>query len=137
MRVQKPATPESVARRGECRSLSTAQVQALVEPALREHNITPYEMRFATEPVFEGALFDLSGSRPAWPDGSEYAWCYVAFINPIEGRDCKWAHPAWFVFVPAMGEGKTLISPHDFPPHHTAPSRHPLEWVSVLAERDP
>ncbi len=139
-RKQNPATHESVARRGECRELSTAQVRALVDAALRERGIVPYEIMVSVDPVVEGALFDISGARPAWPEGSEYAWCYVAFVDPMEAHDLKtgshtkWAHPAWLVFVPAMGEGETRVAPHDFPPHHTAPTSRPLRWDRSTVE---
>ena len=131
MRLQKPATLESAARREECRNLLLSEIQREVESVLHQHNIDPYTVEVTIEPVVEGALFDLSGQRPGWPDGDAYAWCYVAFVNPMEGRDYKWAHPAWFVFVPAMGEGETLVAPHDFPPHHNAPTKHPLNWVYI------
>ena len=144
MRKQNPATPGSVARCQECRQFSSIQqILALVEAALKEHNIVPYSIRLSLNPVVEGALFDLSGQRPAWPDGSSYAYCYIAFVDPIEAHDyehhghSKWAHPAWFAFVPALGEGPVLVSPSDFPPHPDAPNKRPIAWEEVLTQFEP
>jgi hypothetical protein len=65
------------------------------------------------QPVGRGALFDASGARVSFPSGNEYDYCYVGLIDP--SPTLRWAHSAWWAFVPADGSSKAIFKGTKFP----------------------
>ena len=66
-------------------------------------------------PVHRGSLFDMAGTRVPFPEGEPYESCYVALVDPH--ADAQWAHPAFWAFVPAAGDGEVVVTSTDFPEH--------------------
>ncbi len=65
--------------------------------------------------VHRGSLFDMEGTRVLFPEGAPYDSCYVALVDPR--ADAQWAHPAWWAFVPAAGDGEIILMSTEFPEH--------------------
>ena len=66
-------------------------------------------------PVRRGSLFDMGGTRVAFPVGAPYESCYVALIDPR--ADAQWAHPAFWAFIPVAGDGEVVLQATQFPAH--------------------
>ena len=59
-------------------------------------------LALSDQPVTRGALFNAAGSRVPFPEGHAYDRCYVALLDP--SPKTRWAHPAWWLFVPVTGD---------------------------------
>jgi len=59
-------------------------------------------LALSDQPVARGALFNAAGSRVPFPEGPAYERCYVALLDP--SPKTRWAHPAWWLFVPVAGD---------------------------------
>jgi len=70
----------------------------------------------AARPVRRGALIDMSGKRVPFPEGKEYDRCYVALVDP--DLDAQWAHPAYWAFVPAEGNGAAVLQETSLAEHY-------------------
>lgn len=73
------------------------------------------------QPVTRGALFDASGVRVKFPEGTAYNRCYVALLDPSQRT--RWAHPAWWAFVPVGGDGPVLLHETELPENPSGPVR--------------
>jgi hypothetical protein len=64
-------------------------------------------------PVPRGALFEMSGARVHFPEGTAYDTCYVALVDPDVAA--QWGHPAFWAFVPVDGQAEVFLQPTEFP----------------------
>ena len=70
-------------------------------------------LTLSDQPVMRGALFDAAGVRVAFPEGRAYERCYVGLLDP--SPSARWAHHAWWAFVPAGGEGPVSLRETELP----------------------
>ncbi|HEY0097294.1 MAG TPA: hypothetical protein VGB96_23410 [Archangium sp.] len=78
-------------------------------------------LALSDQPVARGALFDAAGVRVAFPEGGVYDRCYVALLDPSPMM--RWAHPAWWAFVPVDGEGPVMLRDTKLPENPSGPVR--------------
>lgn len=89
----------------------------------------PLEVSLSDMVVHRGALFDSSGQRVLFPQGSFHDRCYVALLDP--NPRARWSHRAFWGFVSATREGPIILHSTDFPENCTGPTR----LLPVPAER--
>jgi hypothetical protein len=70
-------------------------------------------LTLSDQPVMRGALFDAAGERVSFPEGTAYERCYVGLLDPAP--TARWAHQAWWAFVPAGGEGPVVLRETQLP----------------------
>lgn len=102
-------------------SLTRAEVVDLVRAKLRSSGIRFDRILISDATVRPRALFDAAGQRVAFPEGELYRRCFVALVDVDSAA--KWAHPAYYAFVPAAGDGEVEFVRTDLPPHHAGPVR--------------
>ncbi len=78
-------------------------------------------LALSDQPVARGALFDAAGVRVTFPEGDVYDRCYVALLDPSPAM--RWAHPAWWAFVPVGGEGPVVLRDTELPENPSGPVR--------------
>jgi hypothetical protein len=85
-------------------------------------------LALSDQPVARGALFDAAGARVPFPEGDVYDRCYVALLDPSPMM--RWAHPAWWAFVPVGGEAPVVLRDTELPENPSGP-------VRLLPEAEP
>jgi hypothetical protein len=92
-----------------------------VREAAGERAHAPASLVLSDQPVARGALFDAAGARVPFPEGKAYDRCYVALLDPSPMT--RWAHPAWWAFVPAGGEDAVVLRHTELPESGTGSVR--------------
>jgi hypothetical protein len=87
----------------------------------RQQNVRCERLDVSDQPVSRGSLFNAAGARVLFPEGDVFDRSYVALIDPEP--TARWAHPAYWAFVPASGEGDVVLKDTDLPEHRTGPVR--------------
>jgi len=106
-----PAMPSIGRREAIKRIREAAEARAFPEVVLA----------LSDQPVARGALFDAAGVRVAFPEGDVYDRCYVALLDPSPAM--RWAHPAWWAFVPVGGEAPVVLRDTELPENPSGPVR--------------
>lgn len=106
-----PAVPSIGRQEAIKRIREAAKVRSLPEVALA----------LSDQPVARGALFDAAGARVAFPEGDVYDRCYVALLDPSPAM--RWAHPAWWAFVPVGGDAPVILRDTELPENPSGPVR--------------
>lgn len=96
-------------------TIGRTKAAACVRAKIDEDEIVCERLDVSDIPVHRGSLFDMTGTRVAFPEGEPYESCYIALIDP--DVDAQWAHPAFWAFVPAAGDGPVVVTSTDFPEH--------------------
>ena len=96
-------------------AIGRAEAARRVREKIAETDVRCERLELSDIPVRRGALFDMAGTRVCFPGGETYESCYVALIDPE--ADAQWAHPAFWAFVPAAGDGEVILQPTEFPEH--------------------
>jgi hypothetical protein len=73
------------------------------------------------QPVRRGALFNAAGARVPFPEDRAYDRVFIALLDPEPAT--RWAHAAYWAFVPAEGDAEVVLQPTDLPEHATGPVR--------------
>lgn len=100
---------------------SPEDVLRRIREKLSAEQIQFERMDLSDMPVRRGSLFNAVGERVAFPDGEPYRRCFVALIDPAPLA--RWAHRAYWAFVPAEGPGEVILVPTDWPEHSRGPVR--------------
>ncbi|HEY3352075.1 MAG TPA: hypothetical protein VGQ83_02410 [Polyangia bacterium] len=101
-----------------------------VNCALGTKGITVDSFLLSDEPAVRGSVFDLAGARVDFPPDDCFDRSFVAFIDPTP--DVKWAHPAFWIFVPVLKDGEVKFVEWDLPPH---PDQRTVRFLAVGAVR--
>ena len=96
-------------------TLTRAEVLARVEQALTARGIQCERIEVSDAPVRRNALSDASGRRVPFPPEAVYDRCFVALVDP--DTRARWAHPAFWAFVPADGSGAVELRETSLPEH--------------------
>ncbi len=94
-------------------ALRREEAVGLVRDSLSRNQIPCKRIRISELTVDRDSLFDMTGRRVKFPDGSAYERCYVALLDPE--ATSPWGHPAHWAFVPMDGVGDVIVSSTDFP----------------------
>jgi hypothetical protein len=82
-------------------------------------------LHISDAPVHRGALFDAAGRRVLFPEPAAYDRCTVVLVDP--DRRARWAHDAWWAFVPLGDDGTeqapVVLRPTTLPEHERGPVR--------------
>jgi hypothetical protein len=92
-----------------------------IREAARARSLPEVALALSDQPVSRGALFDAAGARVPFPEGSVYDRCYVALLDPSPRM--RWAHPAWWAFVPVGGEAPVELRDTELPENPSGPVR--------------
>jgi hypothetical protein len=96
-------------------TLTRAEVLERIKHLLAERAIPYQRIDISDVPVHRNALSDAAGRRVRFPEGRAYSRCFVALIDP--DTDARWAHPAWWAFVPADGRAPVEVRETRLPEH--------------------
>jgi hypothetical protein len=102
---------------------SIGHVEALkhVRAVAKDQTSGAVSIALSDQPVARGALFDAAGARVPFPEGKAYDRCYVALLDP--SPTTRWAHPAWWAFVPAGGDAPTVLRGTELPENQSGSVR--------------
>jgi hypothetical protein len=92
-----------------------------IREAARGRELPEVALALSDQPVASGALFDASGVRVSFPEGAAYERCYVALLDPSPMM--RWAHPAWWAFVPVAGDEPVQLRETELPESPSGPVR--------------
>jgi hypothetical protein len=95
--------------------IGRAEAAGRVRAKIETEGVRCERLDLSDIPVRRGALFDMAGTRVPFPAGEPYESCYVALVDPR--ADAQWAHPAFWAFVPAAGDGEVVLQATEFPEH--------------------
>lgn len=107
-------------------SLSREEVLERVERALAERGVKYDLIAVSDTPVRRNALIDAGNRRVSFPNGRAYERCFVALVDLHAGA--RWAHPAYWAFVPADGLESVVL-------HQTSLPEHPRGQVRLYTVR--
>lgn len=96
-------------------AIDRAEAARRVRTEIEAKGVRCERLELSDIPVRRGALFDMAGTRVPFPAGELYESCYVALVDPR--ADAQWAHPAFWAFIPAEGEGEVVLQATEFPEH--------------------
>lgn len=81
-----------------------------VREAAQARSFPEVTLLLSDQPVARGALFDAAGAH-----------CHVALLDPSPVM--RWAHPAWWAFVPMGGEAPVVPRDTELPENASGPVR--------------
>jgi hypothetical protein len=96
-------------------TLTRAEVLAKLEEALMARDIEHQRIEVSDVPVRRNALSDAAGRRVHFPPDRAYDRCFVALVDL--DTNARWAHPAYWAFIPADGEGAVELQDTSLPEH--------------------
>ena len=96
-------------------AIGRAEAAQRVRAKVEAEKVACERLDLSDIPVRRGSLFDMSGKCVLFPDGDPYERCYIALVDPQV--DAQWAHPAYWAFVPAAGDGDVILRSTEFPEH--------------------
>lgn len=105
----------------ETPTLRRSDVLARIEGRLGEQGIQYDSIAISDGPVRRGAFFDAAGRRVPFPEGKPYDRCFVALIDL--DASARWAHPAYWAFIPADDTGPVALRETRLPEHPQGPAR--------------
>ena len=102
---------------------SIGRVQALeqIRAAAKDKALGAVSLALSDQPVARGALFDAAGVRVRFPEGKAYDRCYVALVDP--SPTTRWAHPAWWAFIPVEGDAPAVLRETQLPENQSGSVR--------------
>lgn len=95
--------------------IGRAEAARRVREKIKADAIRCERLAISDEAVHRGLLINMARTRVPFPEGEPYESCYVALVDPC--ADAQWAHPAFWAFVPAAGDGSVVLMPTLLPEH--------------------
>jgi hypothetical protein len=102
-------------------SIGRVEALAQVRAAAEALKLGAVSVALSDQPVARGALFDAAGARVPFPEDKAYDRCYVALLDP--SPTTRWAHPAWWAFIPVEGDGPPVLRDTELPENQSGSVR--------------
>lgn len=102
-------------------SIGRQEALKRIRETAKDQALPPVSLALSDQPVPRGALFNAAGARVSFPEGGAYERCYVALLDPSPMM--RWAHPAWWAFVPVAGDEPVLLRETELPESQSGPVR--------------
>jgi hypothetical protein len=102
-------------------SIGRQEALKRIREAAEARNLPTVALAMSDQPVARGALFNAAGVRVTFPEGDAYERCYIALLDPTPAM--RWAHPAWWAFVPVGGNGPVVLHETELPESQSGPVR--------------